>query len=476
MEAEILPFSEKTLESQRKYEEELEEFESRKKARNIVIPTDDKLVQLKLRELGEPIIYFGERPGERRERLREVLAKKGLDDGMPVHLNQPYEYRQDQETFYTEGTPALKAARVFFAKYSLPRAKDRIENQVLKRKRDEEGYQAIEEQIKKTNVVIPTVEEENTKIEEVGKLIETYTNTASQVADERPLSYCSFSPNNKQLVTAGWSGMCKIWNVSDCSQVHSLRGHRDRATAIVYHPGSGISQSPSAVNLASCGVDQNVCLWSLESETPLHILRGHGHRINRVAFHPSGRFVGSTSCDLTWKLWDVEAGKELLEQEGHSRSVFAIGFQGDGALVGTAGNDYIGRIWDLRSGKSIWTLRGHSKQILSLDFSPNGYQIATGSEDNTIRVWDMRKKRIAHTIPAHSSLVSVVKYHPDTDILFSSSFDNTVKFWNTQDWTLVRSLKGTEAKIMYCDVATDFKNTALACYDRTFKIYSVDAF
>src|SRR5690242_13411351 len=70
-EAEILPFSEKTLESQRRHEEELEEFEQRKRARNIVLPTDDKLVQLKLRELGEPIIYFGERPADRRERLRE---------------------------------------------------------------------------------------------------------------------------------------------------------------------------------------------------------------------------------------------------------------------------------------------------------------------------------------------------------------------------------------------------------------------
>ncbi len=61
-------FSEGTLESQARYQKILEEYELRKKARNIAVPTDDKMVQLRLRELGEPIILFGELPPERRER------------------------------------------------------------------------------------------------------------------------------------------------------------------------------------------------------------------------------------------------------------------------------------------------------------------------------------------------------------------------------------------------------------------------
>lgn len=60
-------------------------MEARRRARVINIPTDDKVVQvqesfiyrnllnqMKLRELGEPIIYFGEGPPERRERLRSL--------------------------------------------------------------------------------------------------------------------------------------------------------------------------------------------------------------------------------------------------------------------------------------------------------------------------------------------------------------------------------------------------------------------
>ena len=48
--------------------------------KKLVVPTDDKLVQARLRELGEPIILFGEDPPERRDRLRSVMTRKGVDN------------------------------------------------------------------------------------------------------------------------------------------------------------------------------------------------------------------------------------------------------------------------------------------------------------------------------------------------------------------------------------------------------------
>lgn len=39
----------------------LDELERKKKARTLAVPTDDKLVKARLREIGEPITLFGER-------------------------------------------------------------------------------------------------------------------------------------------------------------------------------------------------------------------------------------------------------------------------------------------------------------------------------------------------------------------------------------------------------------------------------
>lgn len=455
-EAKTLPFSSSVSEAQEKHQKLMNEWENKKKARQSAIPTDDKLVQARLRELGEPIILFGELAPERRERLRDFMAKKGIEDGWPsvtsVSATELIRIERQDEVFYTEGSPALKAARLWITKYSLSRAKQRLDRE--RKKRDEEDRGDRMDVDRTFN-------------------FDGFVNTSSQVGDERPLSYCCFSHDGQQLATASWTGLCKIWNVSDCSLLHTFRGHTDRATSVVWHPEAA-KQSPGTCSLASSGADKMVILWSKDSDIPLQELKGHQHRVNRVAFHPSGRFIGSTGGDLTWRLWDVETGKELLEQEGHSRSLYAISFQCDGSLVVTGGADYIGRIWDLRSGKSIQVLRGHSKQITAFDFAPNGYQLASGGEDNTVRIWDLRKKRAIYTIPAHESLVSHVRYHADGELILTSSFDNSCKLWSGTQWTHIKTIKGTEGKVMCADLTPDLKILATANYDRTWKVFAKD--
>ena len=64
-----------------RHEAILADFESRRKARALSIPTDDGAVRKKLRELGEPMTLFGEKQMERRDRLRMLLAKMDADDG-----------------------------------------------------------------------------------------------------------------------------------------------------------------------------------------------------------------------------------------------------------------------------------------------------------------------------------------------------------------------------------------------------------
>ena len=52
--------SESSLQARQADKEILEEFERRKRARQIAVPTDDARVRLRLRELGEPQCLFGE--------------------------------------------------------------------------------------------------------------------------------------------------------------------------------------------------------------------------------------------------------------------------------------------------------------------------------------------------------------------------------------------------------------------------------
>lgn len=138
--------------------------------------------------------------------------------------------------------------------------------------------------------------------------------------------------------------------------------HTERATDIAFHPLSCTTLDPEAANIATASADCQAVLWSLSGRLVAK-LEGHLDRLARLAFHPSGRYLGTTSFDKTWRLWDVGTGKELLLQEGHSRSVYGIAFHKDGSLAATTGLDALARVWDLRTGKSILALEGHVKPV-----------------------------------------------------------------------------------------------------------------
>ncbi|XP_069842494.1 U4/U6 small nuclear ribonucleoprotein Prp4 [Dendropsophus ebraccatus] len=438
--------------------EVLAEFERRKRARQINVSTDDSEVKACLRALGEPITLFGEGPAERRERLRNVLSVVGTDALKKTKKEEEKAKTSSEEyqhTWYHEGPNSLKTARLWIARYSLPRAMQRLENA--------REYRQIPESTR------------TSQKQDLHKSLRSLNNFCSQIGDDRPLSFCHFSPNSKLLATACWSGLCKLWSIPDCELIRTLRGHNTNVGAIVFHPKSTLSLDEKDVNLASCAADGSVKLWNLESDEPVADIEGHTVRVARVTWHPSGRFLGTTCYDRSWRLWDLEAQEEILHQEGHSKGVYDLSFHTDGSLAGTGGLDAFGRVWDLRTGRCIMFLEGHLKEIYSVNFSPNGFHIATGSGDNTCKVWDLRQRRCIYTIPAHQNLISAVKFQPTNgQYLLTGAYDNTAKVWTHPLWSPLKTLAGHEGKVMGVDISSDGELIATCSYDRTFKLWMAE--
>eukprot|EP00053_Salpingoeca_punica_P023487 m.10331 g.10331 ORF g.10331 m.10331 type:complete len:514 (-) comp5183_c0_seq2:176-1717(-) len=438
----------------------LAEFERRRKMRDIAVPTDDEAVKLRLRELGHPTCLFGEGPADRRDRLKQVYAEGGsallktLEAGQ-ADKTEVKEEKEVAELWYHEGPPELKTAREWIANYSLPKARQRLA--------------AAREYYTRPD------QERTVERQAISNKLRKYTNYGSQVGDTRPLSFCEFSPDSSMLATASWSGLCKIWSVPDCKQLRNLRGHNERVCNISWHPGSCSTQARSALNLVSGSADGKVRYWSLESDTPIGQIPDLESRVGRVRFHPSGRFLGISCFDNSWRLWDIEAASELLFQEGHSREVYGISFHPDGSLVATSSLDATGRVWDLRTGKCILPLQGHVKDVHAIEFAPNGHHVVTGSEDSSIKLWDLRNRRCEYTLPAHTSLISGIKYQPSRgDFMVSASYDNSVKIWTAPGCIPLKTLTGHEGKVMSVDISHDDKYIATSSYDRTFKLWCLD--
>ena len=125
-------------------QQELKEvIDRRKRARELAVPTNDNAVKLKLREYGEAIVIFGEQAPERRERLRDIMAQnmdldapleemRGAETIRDKQVHKKSAVRRDdepkqKELFYSEGTVALKEARLWLCRYSMGKAMDRLE-------------------------------------------------------------------------------------------------------------------------------------------------------------------------------------------------------------------------------------------------------------------------------------------------------------------------------------------------------------
>ncbi len=472
------------------------QLDARKLARNLAIPTSDPKVRLRLRELGEPITCFGEREMDRRERLRQLLAKRMQEqctDAAPTPgASGPQSQKSDsegdsdedeEEEFYTEGTSALVEARRKIAAFSLQRSKRRLATQR-----------------KDASVPLADIMKLRTKVFEP---LKTYTTLGSQIGDDRPVSMVRFAPNmeshasdSQLLATGSWSGSIKLWQAPSATHKLTYRGQTDKIGGLAWHPRATIDQDASAVNLVSGAGDASVCLWSLQSDRPLATLQGHEARVARTAFHPTGDYVASASFDGTWRLWDVASQECLTVQEGHSKEVYSVEFQDDGALVASGGLDAIGRVWDMRTGRTAMVLDGHAKEILSVDFAPNGYQLATASGDDTVRIWDMRALKSIYTIPAHKSSVSDVRFFrslpyrkqlagQDADgtseqeevisrnglYLATSGYDGMVRVWSADDWQLLRTLSGDGGRVMSVDVSSNGEMLVSGEWGRTFKLW-----
>lgn len=496
IETEVLQLSESSQLAQEKHAQLLRRMEAEKRARSIAVPTSVDEVTLRLRQLQQPITLFGERPADRRERLRDCLSKLQLEAEDNVFVRQMLEEMQQQSSIdaaaaaasvkvlddgtapSSGGTPAstkptedqlfyipiktndLKQARAAIFTYASERTAKRLKQERLA------NTQTLEEK-------------EQTVDRHAAQLYVTaqkMVNVASQNGDVRPMASVRYSSDASHVATGSWSSLVKVWDAKSAAEVKVFRGHEDRITGLAWHPMRGfsdMSDQSDAVCLCSGSADSTARLWSAARNEPLAVLKGHRARLAKVEFHPSGDYVGTTSFDHTWRLWDVTTAQELLLQEGHYKEVYAIAFQKDGALAATGDLNGIGRVWDLRSGKAILPLQGHSKQILSMDFSTNGYELASGSDDRSVRIWDLRQRKCSYVIPAHSNLVSDVRFSPESsELLLTASYDATLKLWRSRDWALVATLRGHDGKVMAADFARDEKHIVSCGFDRTFKFWA----
>eukprot|EP00924_Labyrinthula_sp_SR-Ha-C_P007022 maker-scaffold_8-snap-gene-7.17-mRNA-1 protein AED:0.02 eAED:0.02 QI:188/1/1/1/1/1/2/69/460 len=458
-------FDKTTIYALNAHARKIKEVEIRKLASSQTVPTSDIEVKTLLRKFGNPIHLFGESPGERRERLRYILARNQLEgiegEGEGSDLEEKKQLKEVEDIVYTAASKELIAARKEIAEFSFNAAAHR------------------------TNI--------QGQWKDMPSSLENMCVEGSQV-ENGPVRRIRYSNKLNMIATCSNAEYVTIWDRFTCTRKFELCGHEDKVFDICFSKDNlvlsagfeGLSSIWKVPNEIDVEMSSSMELEPSKKETteaelkslkPIGQLTGHERRLAQVSFHPINSFAATTSYDYTWRLWDIENQKELLLQDGHNAGVHSLAFHPDGSIICTGDTSGLCLLWDLRSGSLIHELVAHARVVSSATFSPDGGVLATAGADHFIRVYDLRSKNLFCSIPAHNHLVSQVSFLPNhSREVFSSGFDSVCKLWaigGTETWEQKQTFKGHEGKVSSFCFGKEGREVLTSGFDdKTWKIWT----
>ncbi|KAF9934407.1 U4/U6 small nuclear ribonucleoprotein Prp4 [Linnemannia zychae] len=402
----------------------LEMFERKKRARTVKVPTDDKEVRAKLRELDEPVCLFGEDNIDRRARLRNLLAKDAVDEGGDEKMASGDEEKSDSED-------------ETYANHSSQVGDDRPLSQCTF---------SPDSQYIATGSWGGLCKIWNVANSQLSHTLRGHTDKIGGLK-WHPKANLDQDRAAVNLASSGGEGLVHLWSLESDTPIRTLKGHEARVARIGFHPTGRF--------LGSAAYDGTWRLWDIETGTELLTQRGHSREVYAIGFQCDGSLAATGGLDAVGRVWDLRTGRSALTMEGHVSDILGIDFSPNGYQIATGSADNTIRIWDLRALRSIHSIPAHTNLVSDIKFFAGS---PLNDSDTQMQVEEEAPR------PSRSGLY-----------LGSSSFDGTIKIWSADDWKLQKSLVGHTGKVLGMDISNDGRYIGSVGFDRTFKLWAPEA-
>lgn len=236
--------------------------------------------------------------------------------------------------------------------------------------------------------------------------------------------------------------------------------------------------SPNGKMIAFADSDCTVKFWLLDDNEIQTFPKEHSQQVYSICFSPNGEMIASASADGTVKLWNLE-GEVVQSIEGSPYSVRIVSLSPDGKTLVSVERGNRVKLWSLPyDGAKPKILEGalnrdtYFDDILSL--SPNGKMFASASE-GTVRIWELFDDaiKLAHTIQ-EADLVRVrsASFSRDGKMIAWVNSNGELKIGHSENQQIFQGNSTGRNSISFSE---DNRTIALAGYDHTVKLWSLDA-
>jgi WD40 repeat protein/tRNA A-37 threonylcarbamoyl transferase component Bud32 len=208
--------------------------------------------------------------------------------------------------------------------------------------------------------------------------------TVATFTDPRAIIGLALSPDGSQVVSAGFDGVLKIWDVAHGTPVNAFKAFLD--------PVWGLAFSADGRSFAAGGNNRDLKIWNASTWKETEVLHGHGSTVHCVAFSPDGKRLVSGAEDDLALIWPAQTHRlpeempQLLRGPAWGDPTPGIAFSPDSTLfAGTAADGTI-KVWRTDNIERIASFAGAARTVA---FSPDGQSVLCEGNDGVVQSWKL---------------------------------------------------------------------------------------
>jgi WD40 repeat protein len=270
-----------------------------------------------------------------------------------------------------------------------------------------------------------------------------------------------YSPDGKQLATASYEPVIRLWDVQTGQPTHTLPLPLGKATDVAF--------SPDGHWLATANNESgDVTLWELATGRAPRKFASGASALASVTFAPDGQRLATFAFDGTVKVWALPTGRVLLtlRTEPVDDVMHGLRFSPDGRWL--AADARGGKVWDAATGRErLAFLPG--RVVGKMAFSPDSQWVAVPNA--TVKIYEVATGREIAELSNHLDFVFASAFAPDGKTLATAGRDQVVKLWSTKTWREQATIKGHSQSILSAEFAPDGQSLATACLDGAAKVW-----